>query len=76
MSEPEPAVIANEFAAVRVSVVRRGRGLRLELVDLDSGASVTLDPLDLQSFCHADEEGQCGWLRTDVYLDSADGAGR
>ncbi|HVW41698.1 MAG TPA: hypothetical protein VHC18_10140 [Amycolatopsis sp.] len=67
-------MIANEFAAVRVSVVRRGRGLRLELVDLDSGASVTLDPLDLQSFCHADEEAQCGWLRTDVYLDSA-GAG-
>jgi len=67
MTGDEPVVIANEFAAVRVSVVHRGRGRRLELLDLESGASVTLDPLDLRSFCHADEYAQCGWLRTDVY---------
>ncbi|HVV08134.1 hypothetical protein [Amycolatopsis sp.] len=69
MTGPEPVVIANEFAAVRVSVVQHGR--RLELVDLESGASVTLDPLDLHSFCHADEDAQCAWLRTDVYRGGA-----
>lgn len=40
----ESAVIANEFAAVRVQVASRGRGVRLIVQDLESGASVSLDP--------------------------------
>lgn len=68
----DPTVIANEFAAVTVSVVRHGRGLRLRLDDQDSGASVLLDPLDLHSFCVADEATQQDWLRTDVYRSEQD----
>lgn len=63
----EMAVIANEFAAVGVSVVRGGHGTRLLLHDLDSGATVTLDPLDLLSFCQADEAEQTRWLRYGAY---------
>lgn len=63
----ESAVIANEFACVRVRVVRQGRGTRLVLLDLDSGATVSLDPLDLRSFCLASEDEQAAWLRSGVY---------
>jgi len=38
----ESAVIANEFAAVSLEVVRQGRGARLRLRDLESGATVSL----------------------------------
>jgi hypothetical protein len=63
----ESAVIANEFAAVRVLVARRGRGVRLVVQDLESGASVSLDPLDLRSFCLASEDEQIAWLRSGAY---------
>ena len=66
----QSAVIANEFASVRVQVVR-GRGARLVVHDLDSGASVSLDPLDLRSFCLASEDEQIAWLRSGVYRDQA-----
>jgi hypothetical protein len=39
--------------------------------DLDSGASVSLDPLDLRSFCLASEDEQIAWLRSGVYRDQA-----
>lgn len=71
----ESAVIANEFASVRVQVVRQGRGIRLVLLDLESGASVSLDPLDLRSFCLASEDEQVGWLRSGVYREPAGQAG-
>jgi hypothetical protein len=61
------AVIANEFAAVRVEVARCGRGVRLVVRDLESGASVSLDPLDLRSFCLASEDEQIAWLRSGPY---------
>jgi hypothetical protein len=67
----EAVVIANEFASVRVEVVRGGRGVRLVLHDLESGASVSLDPLDLRSFCLASEDEQIAWLRSGVYRDPA-----
>jgi hypothetical protein len=67
----EATLIANEFAAVEVCVVRQGRGLRLRVRDCESGAVVTLDPLDLRSFCLAVEADQRQWLRTDVYLATA-----
>jgi hypothetical protein len=38
----EPAVIANEFAAVSLEVVRQGRGAPLMLRELESGATVSL----------------------------------
>jgi len=63
----ESTLIANEFAAVDVSVVRHGRGTRLRLRDVESGASVMLDPLDLRSFCLSSEEEQRAWLRTQTY---------
>jgi hypothetical protein len=67
----ESAVIANEFAAVRVQVVSCGRGVRLIVQDLESGASVSLDPLDLRSFCLASEDEQIGWLRSGAYREPA-----
>jgi hypothetical protein len=73
-TEPTPletAVIANEFAAVRVQVARRGRGVRLVVQDLESGASVSLDPLDLRTFCLASEDEQIAWLRSGAYRESA-----
>ena len=69
-NEPAPlttAVIANEFAAVRVEVARRGRGVRLVVSDMESGATVSLDPLDLRSFCLASEDEQIAWLRSGAY---------
>jgi hypothetical protein len=68
----ESAVIANEFAAVRVQVASCGRGVRLIVQDLESGASVSLDPLDLRSFCLASEDEQIAWLRSGAYREPAD----
>ena len=68
----ESAVIANEFAAVRVLVARCGRGVRLVVQDLESGASVSLDPLDLRTFCLASEDEQIAWLRSGTYREPAD----
>jgi hypothetical protein len=72
--EPAPlasAVVANEFAAVRVEVTQCGRGVRLVLRDLESGASVSLDPLDLRTFCLASEDEQIAWLRSGAYREPA-----
>ena len=65
------AVIANEFAAVRVEVTRCGRGVRLVVRDLETGASVSLDPLDLRTFCLASEDEQMAWLRSGAYREPA-----
>jgi hypothetical protein len=70
----ESAVIANEFAAVRVQVARCGRGVRLVVQDLESGASVSLDPLDLRTFCLASEDEQIAWLRSGAYREPAAGS--
>jgi hypothetical protein len=64
------AVIANEFAAVRVEVARCGRGARLIVQDLESGARVSLDPLDLRTFCLAGEDEQLAWLRSGAYREA------
>jgi hypothetical protein len=63
----QEVVVANEFAAIDVAVVRQGYGLRVRLRDRETGAEVTLDPLDLQSLCRADEDEQRGWLRVGPY---------
>lgn len=72
----EAAVIANEFAAVRVQVIRCERGVRLVVQDLETGASVSLDPLDLRSFCLASEDEQTAWLRSGAYREPADWTAR
>jgi hypothetical protein len=66
----QSAVIANEFAAVRVEVARCGRGVRLIVQDLESGARVSLDPLDLRTFCLASEDEQLAWLRSGAYREA------
>lgn len=44
----EPALlIGNEFAKLRVAVRHVGNGLRLEVADMVTGATVLLDPLEL-----------------------------
>ena len=68
-------MIANEFAAVRVQVTPCGRGVRLVVQDLESGASVSLDPLDLRTFCLASEDEQIAWLRSGTYREPADRPG-
>ena len=42
--------------------------------DLESGASVSLDPLDLRTFCLASEDEQIAWLRSGAYREPADRA--
>jgi len=43
----EPIVLANEFAAVAISLDDRGNGPRLLIRDLRSGRATLLDPLEL-----------------------------
>ena len=64
-------MITNEFASVRIQVTPCGRGVRLVVQDLESGASVSLDPLDLRSFCLASEDEQIAWLRSGPYREPA-----
>ena len=64
-------MITNEFASVRIQVTPCGRGVRLVVQDLESGASVSLDPLDLRSFCLASEDEQIAWLRSGAYREPA-----
>lgn len=45
----EGLVLANEFSAVRLRVVRSRGGLQLEVTALESGRSIRLDPLLLES---------------------------
>ena len=42
-------IISNEFAAVDIAVDDTANGPRLQIRDLDTGASTYLDPLELQS---------------------------
>jgi hypothetical protein len=42
-------IIANEFAAVDVSLDNEANGPRLRVKDMETGAVIYLDPLELQS---------------------------
>lgn len=42
-------ILSNEFAAVDVGVDETANGPRLEIKDLETGESIYLDPLELQS---------------------------
>ena len=61
------AVLANEFASVRVGVDRSANGVRVQVEDIETGKSVYLDPLELASLCHASPEDRLGWLRVGPY---------
>jgi hypothetical protein len=60
-------VLSNEFAAVRVSVDRRGHSPRLLVEDLTTGNCVLLEPLEMASFCLALDEDRDRWLLVGDY---------
>jgi len=60
-------VLRSEFGAVLVRVDRRGNGPRLLVEDLEDGAQVHLDPLELSSFCHTGDDERVGWLLVGPY---------
>jgi hypothetical protein len=61
------AELANEFAAVRVSLDVSGNGPRLLVEDLDTGEQVFLCPLELSGFTQATPEDREDWLRVGNY---------
>lgn len=69
--QPGPWLIANEFAAVEVSLDHTANGPRLRVRDLDTHAEGFLDPLDLASMCVAGPEQRAAWLRSAPYREAA-----
>jgi hypothetical protein len=67
--ERELAVLANEFATVRVSLDTRGNGPRLLVEDVEDGSKIWLSPLELASLCLATPEDRVDWLRVGIYRD-------
>ncbi len=53
MNPPAALVIENEFARVRVEVCQVGNGQRLRIIDLRTGTSFDLDPLELEGLAWA-----------------------
>ncbi len=69
-SDDSSIELMSEFAWVRVSLDRSGRGPRLKVEDLEAGETVLLDALELASMCHATDEQRKEWLRTGPYADA------
>ncbi len=67
--DEDGVVLRSEFAAVRVSVDRRANGPRLLVEDLEDGARVHLDPLELASLSHARDDERVSWLLVGPYRD-------
>ena len=67
LSDEGGVVLRSEFAAVRVSVDRRANGPRLLVEDLEDGARVHLDPLELASLSHARDDDRVSWLLVGPY---------
>lgn len=61
------AVVANEFAAIQVSVDYNGGSPRLLLEDLTTGKSIYLDPLEMASLCEASDDDRQRWLLVGAY---------
>lgn len=57
----------NEFAEIRVSVDYEGRTPRLLLLNIETGASTHLDPLELAAFIDTPDELRVQWLRIGAY---------
>lgn len=62
-SEPNEITIENEFASVLLRVEAVGNGARLVIVDVKTGYSLVLDPLQVESSIWAGEE------RLDAFVD-------
>jgi hypothetical protein len=62
-------VLANEFAAVRVSVDGHANGERLLIEDVESGAQDYLDPLEQSSLCHPTGTDRTAWPQASLSLD-------
>ena len=71
LSDSGGALLMNEFASVRVSVDTKANGVRLLVEDVESGGRVFLDPLELASFCYANDDERIAWLRVGPYRDRA-----
>lgn len=65
----ELAVLANEFAEVRISLDTTGNGPRLLVQDTESGDEIFLSPLELACLCLATPEDRLGWMRVGAYRD-------
>ncbi|GAA1970421.1 hypothetical protein GCM10009798_33960 [Nocardioides panacihumi] len=65
----ELATLANEFAAVRVSLDTTGNGPRLLVEDLETGDDIFLSPLELACLCLATPEDRVQWMRVGAYRD-------
>ena len=63
------ADLTNEFGSVRILLDERGNGPRLLVIDLETGANIHLDPLELASLCQAEPEDRLGWLKVGHYRD-------
>jgi len=61
--------LTSEFASVRLSLDTQANGPRVRLEDLETGAQIYLDPLELASFCYAEDEDRVRWLRVGAYRD-------
>jgi hypothetical protein len=66
----QPIELANEFAAVTLSLDTSGRGPRLHVTDSESGEGVFLDPLLLAALCRSTAADRQSWLRTGDYGDN------
>ncbi|RHW28579.1 hypothetical protein D0Z08_01555 [Nocardioides immobilis] len=65
----ELAVLANEFAVVRVSLDTTGNGPRLLVEDTETGDTIHLSPLELACLCLATPEDRLQWMRVGPYRD-------
>jgi hypothetical protein len=62
------SLVWNEFAAVRVTIDHAGLTPRLLIEDVDSGAVVYLDPLELASLANTPDRLRSNWLNVGPYL--------
>lgn len=56
MAEPEPVVVASEFAAVSVRIDTAANGPRLRIEDLNGGRVAYLDALQLEALVWLPDE--------------------
>jgi hypothetical protein len=69
VSRRELTLLANEFAAVRVSLDTTGNGPRLLVEDTETGDNIYLSPLELACLCLATPEDRLQWMRVGAYRD-------
>jgi hypothetical protein len=65
----ELAELRNEFGRVRICLDERGNSPRLQITDVETGASILVSPLELASLCLATDDDRLDWLRVGHYRD-------